>query len=149
MNAQTEIIVVDASNLILGRMATVVAKHLLQGKNVVILNSERAVVSGKRLSKIREAKEKLEIGHPRKGPYWPRQPDRYVKRVVRGMLPRQTPKGKEAYKRLRVFIGVPPDYRDNPARTIAEAKAAKLRCPTITVGELTKELGWHPVDKGE
>ncbi len=148
MNTQNEIIV-DASNLILGRMATVIAKHLLQGENVVILNSERAVISGKRLSKTREAKEKLEIGHPRKGPYWPRQPDRYVKRVVRGMLPRQTPKGKEAYKRLRVFIGVPPEYKDNPPRTIAEAKSEKLKCSTITVGELVKEIGWHPIGKGE
>jgi large subunit ribosomal protein L13 len=149
MNTQTDTMIVDATNLILGRMATVVATHLLQGENVVILNSERAVVSGKRLSRTREAKEKLEIGHPRKGPYWPRRPDRYVKRVVRGMLPRQTPKGKAAYKRLRVYIGVPPDYKDNPARTIAEARAVKLRCPTVTVGELTTELGWHPAGKSE
>jgi large subunit ribosomal protein L13 len=149
MNAETAIVVVDASNLIVGRMATVVAKRLLHGERVVILNSERAVISGKRLSKTQEAKEKLKIGHPRKGPYWPRKPDMYVKRVVRGMLPRQTPKGKEAYKRLRVFIGVPPVYRDISAGTIAEAKAAKLRCPTITVGELTQELGWRPIGKGE
>jgi large subunit ribosomal protein L13 len=149
MNAQDEIIIFDASNLILGRMATVVAKHLLQGEKVVILNSEKAVISGKRLSKTREAKEKLKIGHHRKGPYWPRQPDRYVKRAVRGMLPRGSHKGKEAYKRLRVFIGVPSVYKDNPTSTITEAKAEKLRCSTITVGELVKEIGWHPVGQGE
>jgi large subunit ribosomal protein L13 len=148
MSAQTEIIF-DASNLILGRMATVAAKHLLQGHNVVILNSERAIISGSRRSRTREAKERLNIGHPRKGPFWPRQPDRYVKRVIRGMLPRQSPKGKEAYKRLRVFIGVPPDYKGNPTRTIAEAKAERLRCATITVGDLVREIGWHPTGKGE
>jgi large subunit ribosomal protein L13 len=144
MKAQSEI-VIDASNLILGRMATVVAKHLLQGEGVVILNAEKSVISGKRLSKVREAKEKLEIGHHRKGPYWPRQPDKYVKRAIRGMLPRQSPKGKEAYKRLRVFIGVPPELIDNPGKTIPEAKAEKLKCSSITVGELVKEIGWHPV----
>ena len=144
MKAQSEI-VIDASNLILGRMATVVAKHLLHGECVVILNAEKTVVSGKRLSKVQEAKGKLNIGHPRKGPYWPRQPDRYVKRAIRGMLPRQTPKGKEAYTRLRVFIGVPPEFRDNPGKTVSEAKAEKLKCSYITVGELTKEIGWHPV----
>jgi large subunit ribosomal protein L13 len=144
MKTKSEI-VIDATNLILGRMATVVAKHLLEGGNVTVLNSEKTVISGKRGSHVQDAKEKLKIGHPRKGPYFPRQPDRYVKRVVRGMLPRQSAKGKEAYKRLRVFIGVPPEFKDVPLKTISEANAEKLKCPTITVGELVKEIGWHPV----
>jgi large subunit ribosomal protein L13 len=137
-------IVIDATNLILGRMATVVAKHLLEGGDVTVLNSEKTVISGKRVSKVQEEKEKLKIGHPRKGPYFPRQPDRYVKRAVRGMLPRKSAKGKEAYKRLRVFIGVPPEFKDTPLKTISEANAEKLKCHTITVGELVKEIGWHP-----
>jgi large subunit ribosomal protein L13 len=138
-------IIIDATNLILGRMATVVAKHLLEGGNVTILNSEKTVMSGKRMSKVQHEKEKLKIGHPKKGPFFPRQPDRYVKRAIRGMLPRKNAKGKEAYKRLRVFIGVPPEFKDAPLETISEAKAEKLKCPTITVGELVKEIGWHPV----
>jgi large subunit ribosomal protein L13 len=137
--------VIDASNLILGRMATVVAKRLLQGESVIILNAERAVVSGKRLSKVKEEKRKLEIGHPRKGPFFPRQPDRFVKRAIRGMLPRKKPKGMEAYKRLRVFIGVPQEFKGKSAETVVEAKAEKLKCPYITVGELVKEIGWTPV----
>ncbi len=148
MESQSEpAIVVDASNLILGRMATVATKHLLNGENVIILNAEKAVISGKKISRVREAKEKLEIGHPRKGPYFPRQPDRFVKRVVRGMLPRKKPKGKAAFKRLRVFIGVPEEFKDKPTVTISEASAEKLRCPCATVGELVKEIGWEP--KGE
>lgn len=137
--------VIDASNLILGRMATVVAKRLLQGESVIILNAEKAVISGKRLSKVKEEKRKLEIGHPRKGPFFPRQPDRFVKRAIRGMLPRKKPKGMEAYKRLRVFIGVPQEFKATPAETVVEAKAEKLKCPYITVGELVKEIGWTQV----
>ncbi len=136
-------IIVDASNLILGRMATVAAKRLLNGENIVILNAEKAIVSGKKLSRVKEEKKKLEIGHPRKGPYFPRQPDRFVKRVVRGMLPRKKPKGKTAYKRLRVFIGVPEEFEDKPTETISEASAEKLRCPYVTVGEIVKEIGWE------
>ncbi len=139
--------VVDASNLILGRMATVVAKRLLQGEDVIILNAEKAVVSGKRLSRVKETKEKLKIGHPRKGPYFPKQPDRFVKRVVRGMLPRKKPKGKDAYKRLRVFIGVPQEFKGQTAETISEAKAEKLKCPYISIGELVKEIGWSEVSE--
>jgi large subunit ribosomal protein L13 len=146
MKPQSEpITVVDADNLILGRMATVVAKHLLQGESVIILNAEKAVVSGKRLSRVRETKQKLEIGHPRKGPYFPKRPDRFVKRSIRGMLPRKKPKGKDAYKRLRVFIGVPKEFKDQQLEIISEAKAEKLKCPYISVGELVKEIGWTPV----
>lgn len=148
MKAQSRLVtIVDANNLILGRMATVAAKRLLQGEKVVILNAEKAVISGKRLSRVREAKEKLEIGHPRKGPYFPRTPDRFVRRAIRGMLPRKKPRGKEAYKRLRVFIGVPREFEDQSVETIPEAKAEGLRCPYITVGNLVREIGW--VEQGE
>ncbi len=140
-----QVTVFDANNLILGRMATVVAKRLLKGENIVVLNAEKAVISGKKLTRVKESKKKLEIGHPRKGPYFYRQPDRFVKRVIRGMLPRQKPKGVSAYRRLRVFIGVPHEFKDRPVETIAEAKAEKLRCPYVTVGELVKEIGWTPV----
>ena len=137
--------IVDASNLILGRMAAVIAKRLLQGENIVILNAEKAIVSGKRISRVKETKRRLEIGHPKKGPFFQRKPDRFVKRAIRGMLPRSKPRGKDAYKGLRVFIGVPHGYMNRPVETIVEAKAEKLRCPYITVGELVKEIGWTPV----
>lgn len=140
-----QVTIVDADNLILGRMATVVAKRLLQGESVIILNAEKAVISGKRLSRVKETKQKLEIGHPRKGPYFPKRPDRFVKRAIRGMLPRKKPKGKDAYKRLRVFIGVPKEFKDHQLEMISEAKAEKLKCPYISVGELVKEIGWTPV----
>lgn len=139
------VIVVDASSLVLGRMATEVAKRLIQGESVVVLNAEKAVMSGRRLSRVKEVKKKLEIGHPRKGPFFARRPDRFVKRTVRGMLPRKKPKGKEAYKRLRVFIGVPQEFDDQPRETIPKAKAEKLKCSYVTVGELTKEIGWNPL----
>jgi len=143
MKTQSKLVtVVNADNLILGRMASVVAKHLLEGENVVVLNAEKAIISGKRSSRVKEEKRKLEIGHPRKGPFFPRRPDRFVKRTVRGMLPRKKPKGKEAYKRLRVFIGVPQEFKDQTMETISEAKVAKLKCPYVTVGDLVKEIGW-------
>ena len=135
---------IDAENLILGRMATIVAKRLLKGETIIILNSEKAVISGKRSSRVKEAKRKLEIGHPRKGPYFPRRPDRYVRRTIRGMLPHKRSKGKESYKRLLVYNGVPLKYEDTKKETIAGAVAEKLKCPYLTVGELTKEIGWTP-----
>ena len=138
-------IIVDAKGLILGRLASNVAKLLLQGKTVVILNAEKAAISGKKQQIVQEAKAFLEVGHPRKGPLHPRRPDKIVSRTVRGMLPRRKPKGVEAYKRLRVYLGAPLGFEDKKIQTIPEASADKLKSPYITVGELAKEIGgWTP-----
>jgi large subunit ribosomal protein L13 len=134
--------IVNAEELILGRMASIVAKRLLRGETITIVNAEKAVISGKRRSKVREAKEFLQVGHPRKGPFHYRRPDRIVRRTVRGMLPHKQPKGKQAYKRLKVFIGAPEEARDQTMETLAEAHAEKLTCPYFTVGEFAKEIGW-------
>jgi large subunit ribosomal protein L13 len=138
-------IIVDAKGLILGRLASNVAKLLLQGETVIILNAEKAAISGKKQQIVQEAKTFLEVGHPRKGPLHPRRPDKIVSRTVRGMLPRRKPKGVEAYKRLRVYLGAPLEFEDKKIQTIPEASADKLKSPYITVGELAKEIGaWVP-----
>jgi large subunit ribosomal protein L13 len=135
--------IVNAEELILGRMASTVAKRLLKGETIIIVNAEKAVISGKKKSRVREAKEFLQVGHPRKGPFHYRRPDRIVRRTVRGMLPYKQPKGKQAYKRLKVFIGAPDKFRDQAMETLAEAHAEKLTCPYFTVAQFSKEIGWR------
>ena len=137
-------IIIDAKGLILGRMSSIVAKRLLQGESIVVLNAEKAAISGKRLQIVHEAKTFLEVGHPRKGPYHPRRPDRIVCRTVRGMLPWKKPKGRQAYKRLKVYLGAPKEFDGKEIQTILDASAEKLKSPYITVGELAKEIGWSP-----
>ena len=145
--AREQTVVVDAKGLILGRMASTIAKRLLQGENIIIMNAEKAVISGKRLSRIKEAKKKLEIGHPKKGPFHPRRPEEIVRRTIRGMLPRRKPKGQQAYRRLKVFVDVPQELIETETQTIPDARSEKLKCPYITVGKLAKEIGW--VSTGE
>lgn len=135
-------LVIDANGLILGRMASIVAKCLLKGEIIVILNAEKAVISGKRLGKVRQAKTFLEVGHPRKGPFHSRRPDRIVRRTVRGMLPRKKPKGRQAYRRLQVLLGIPRHFKGKKTQEIPSASAEKLGCQYLTVGELAKEIGW-------
>lgn len=142
MTVVEDAVVIDAKGLVLGRIASTVAKRLLQGERIFILNAEKAIISGRRLSRVREAKAFLEVGHPGKGPYHPRMPDQILRRTVRGMLPRKKPKGMEAYRRLRVFIGVPQEFEGKETETIPDADADKLRCPCITLGELAEEMGW-------
>jgi len=134
---------VDADGLILGRMTSIVAKRLLNGEEIIIVNAEKAVLSGKKKSKVVETKEFLNVGYPRIGPFHYKRPDRIVRRTVRGMLPYKQAKGRSAYKRLRVFIGVPGDLKEQKMETLEEAQAKKLKCPYFTVGELAKEIGWN------
>ena len=134
--------VIDASGLILGRMASITAKRLLLGESITIVNAEKAVISGKRLSKAKEAKRFLEVGHPGKGPFHPRRPDQIIRRSVRGMLPRRLPKGQAALKRLKVFLGLPQELSQAALQTIPAASVSKLKCPYVTVGEFAKEIGY-------
>ncbi len=141
--AKTQVTLVNADGLILGRMASKVAKRLLNGEKVIIVNAEKAVLSGKKKSKVAEAKKFLEVGAPMKGPFHYRRPDRILRKTVRGMLPFKQPKGKQAYKKLKVFIGVPEDLKDQQMITLKEAQAAKLKVPYFTLAELAKEIGWN------
>lgn len=140
---KTPLTIVNADGLILGRMASKVAKRLLNGEKVIIVNAEKAVLSGRKKSKVAEAKEFLEVGAPTRGPFHYRQPDRILRKTVRGMLPFKQPKGKMAYKKLKVFIGVPEDLKGQQMITFEEAQATKLKGAYFTLAELAKEIGWN------
>ena len=134
---------VNAEGLIVGRMCSKVAKRLLNGEEVIILNAEKAVFSGKKKSKVLEAHIFLEVGAPMRGPFHYRRPDRFIRKTVRGMVPFKQPKGKNAYKRLKVFMGVPLEFKDQKMITFDEAQSSNLKGPHFTLGELAKEIGWN------
>jgi large subunit ribosomal protein L13 len=134
---------INADGLILGRMASNVAKKLLNGEKIIIVNAEKAIISGKKKNKVAEAKEFLEVGAPKRGPFHYRRPDRIMRKTVRGMLPFKKPKGKTALKKLKVFISVPEDLKDQQMITLKEAQAEKLKGPYFTLAELAKEIGWN------
>ncbi|KON32238.1 hypothetical protein AC478_00790 [miscellaneous Crenarchaeota group-1 archaeon SG8-32-3] len=138
-----QVTLVDADGLILGRMASVVAKKLLNGEKIIVVNAEKAVISGKKKNKVAEAKEFLEVGAPKRGPFHYRRPDRILRKTVRGMVPFKKPKGKNALKKLKVFISVPEDLKDQQLMSIEEAQAAKLNGPYFTLADLAKEIGWN------
>jgi len=136
-------VVINADGLILGRMASKIAKRLLNGEEITIVNAEKSVLSGKKRSKVAEAKEFLEVGAPERGPFHYRRPDRIMRKTIRGMLPIKQPKGKTAFKKLKVFMGVPKELKALKMETLAEAQATKLKGPHFTLAELAKEVGWN------
>ncbi len=136
--------IVDAANLILGRMASYVARQALDGKRIVVLNAERAVISGTRARVVARAKEKLKtrtLGNLEKSPTHPRKPDTYVRRVIRGMLPWKKTSGKQAFRRVRVYVGTPSEFQGKPMAKILDANASKLRVPYVSVAQLSQEIG--------
>src|SRR5512136_1252135 len=135
--------VVNGEGLILGRMCSMVAKRLLNGEKIVVVNAEKIVISGKRKSKVAEAHVFLEVGAPERGPFHSRRPDRIVCKTVRGMVPWQQPKGKLAYKRLKAYLGVPAQFKDQNMETDQYALASKLSGPHFTLKELAIEIGWN------
>ena len=131
--------IIDATGLTLGRLGTYAAKRLLNGEEIAIVNSEKAIISGKKSSIKISYKKKRDLGTYRKGPFFPRMPDMIVKRTIRGMIPYQTPHGKEAFKRLKCYIGIPKQFDGKKFEKIDEAK--KTPIDFLTIEELAEYLG--------
>jgi large subunit ribosomal protein L13 len=130
---------VDANNQIVGRLAVKIAKEALKGNNVYVLNSEHAVISGNPEYTERIYKEKVNRGDPYHGPFYPKMPERILKRIVRGMLPKKTT-GRQALKRIKTFRSMPEEFDGKKLVQFKEAEN-KLECKYITLGELSKKLG--------
>ena len=135
--------VIDATNLILGRLAAKAAKQALQGETVTIVNCEKAVVTGNRKSLFESYDKKFDVGQVNQGPYFPRRPDMLVRRTIRGMLPRKKPRGRAAFERVKCHIGMPANIKAEDAKTIPEARVERIKkAAHITVNELCKHIGY-------
>ncbi|MBD6955076.1 MAG: 50S ribosomal protein L13 [Thermoplasmata archaeon] len=132
--------IIDATDHIVGRLSSKVAKMLLEGEEVIIINAEKSVITGNKEFIFKDYLEKWQRGSVRKGPHYPRMPDRILRRTVRGMLPFKTSHGREAYKRLRVFIGVPENIDIKSAEKIEDAIYRRVR-NKVTLGEVSRYLG--------
>jgi large subunit ribosomal protein L13 len=145
MMEEKEFTMIDADGLILGRMASLVAKRLLNGESIVIVNAENAIISGHRGNIVREQKKTLELGGaPHHGPIHWRRPDRLVRNTVKGMLPFEKSKGKQAYRRLKVYIGTPKELEGREKEILKDANVDRLRGRFVTLGEVAKTIGWNP-----
>ena len=136
---------VDATNQIAGRLSSKVAKIILSGDRVVVVNAEKSLISGSRTSVVNQWKERLELSsrvNPIYGPIHPRRPDNILRRMVRGMVPRKKPKGALAMKRLRVYIGVPAGMEAAKLTKFKDAEASRPVPVYVTMQDLSKSLGW-------
>ena len=142
----------DAKNKILGRFCSQVAKKVLLGEHIVIINAKDAIISGTKRNIHEKYLAKLNIStatNPRRGPFWPRRPDTFMRNVIKKMLPRKKFRGKEALKRVNVYIANIPErfkkrYQILTPSVINNADKTRLSYYNkfITLEDLCLRIGW-------
>ena len=134
--------VINAQNLILGRLASIVAKRALEGEEIAIVNVEKVVISGTRTQVTGTYLKKRQRGSKEGGPFFPRRPDHIMKRTIRGMLPYKRQPGREAFQRVKTYVGIPLEFREIPMETIEEAHVTRLSSPRyVTLESISSYLG--------
>ncbi len=118
--------IIDASNLILGRLGSYVANKALLGKKIDIVNCESCVITGKRDKILGDYRNKLKRGIPSKGPFTHRMPHRFVKRAIRGMLPYKKERGRIAFKNIKCYVGIPKNLKNQKFEIIKNANIEKV-----------------------
>ncbi|WP_455393216.1 50S ribosomal protein L13 [[Eubacterium] cellulosolvens] len=131
--------IINADGLVLGRLASVLAKQLLSGDEIVVINAEKAIITGPKKTIFLKYQKMRDISHARKGPHFPRMPDRILKRTVRGMIPYQTPRGRKAFKNLKVYIGTPSEFENKKSESVSQA-TLKAVSQYVELGEVSRYL---------
>lgn len=113
--------VVDAENVVLGRLASVIAKmlrgkhkpsftpHIDTGDHIVVINAEKVKLTGRKLTQkkfywhtgyaggIKERTPEFTLAGA--------HPERLVEKAVERMLPKESPLARDQFAKLRVYAG--------------------------------------------
>lgn len=128
--------IIDGKNAVLGRLASYTAKESLKGEEIKIVNCEQVIITGNKKDIEADIQKRREmIGSGQKGPHISRTSEKIVKRAIRGMLPdHRVGVGRDAFKRIRCYVGIPPEFKDSKKITFNHEDKLKY----ILVKELTK-----------
>ena len=135
---------INAENLILGKLATNVAKRLISGETITIANAEKAVMLGTKEAKAYKFKKRLGIaykGMPERGPKYSNRPETIMRYAIRGMLPTERASGRDAFRRLKVYSGLPLELKDRNLKTVPDAKCKSDRF--VYLEEVCKHIGYE------
>ena len=126
--------IINAEGSSLGRIASEAAKSALLGKETIVVNCEKAIITGRKgaaVEKYLDVKQKG--GSSQKGPYIDSEPQKILKRAIRGMLPYKKGRGKQALERIRCYKEIPEKYKD-------EVKGSEKIKLGLSLKELSKRL---------
>ncbi|KAK5645997.1 hypothetical protein RI129_004461 [Pyrocoelia pectoralis] len=145
-------VIIDGKGHLLGRLAAVVAKTLLQGDKVIVVRCEQLNISGNffrnKLKYLAFLRKRCNV-NPARGPFHFRAPSRIFWKTVRGMVPHKIERGKQALRRLKCYEGIPPPY-DKRKRVVVPG-ALRMLCLKpgrryCDVGRISDEVGWKYKD---
>ncbi|KAJ5551358.1 hypothetical protein N7535_000691 [Penicillium sp. DV-2018c] len=153
MSSFESVVCIDGKGHLLGRLASTVAKQLLNGQKIVVVRCEALNISGEffraKLKYHAYLRKMTRFNPTRGGPFHFRAPSRILYKAIRGMIPHKTARGAAAMERLKVFEGVPPPY-DKKKRVVVPQALRVLRLRPgrkyCTVGRLSHEVGWKYQD---
>jgi len=128
--------IIDGENAVLGRLASYAAKEALRGEEVIVLNSEKIIITGSRKWINDEFTRKRKMaGTSQKGPKHSRPPYMIIKKVIRGMLPdHRSGTGRNAFKRIKCYEGIPGEFKDKKMIKISGDEKNKF----IRIGEISR-----------
>lgn len=128
--------IIDGKNAILGRLGSYVAKEALKGEEIAILNCDQVIITGSKKNIEKSFHEKRSrVGSSQKGPKHSKSSEKIVKRTIRGMLPEHRfGRGREAFKRIKCYIGVPKEFQESKTIKAGKEKPNKF----IPVKEISK-----------
>merc|ERR1711935_80450 len=143
-----KVVVIDCKDHLLGRLASTIAKEILNGQKVVCVRTEDINISGslfRNKIKFEYFLKKRMLTNPKKGPIHFRSPARILWRTVRGMLRHKTPRGANALARMSLFEGIPAPY-DKMKRVVVPGAIRNLRLKPgrkyCRLGDLAAKVGW-------
>ena len=117
--------VVDADGMVLGRLATEVARiirgkhkpmftpHMDTGDNVIVINASKVRVTGRKAEQKEYFRHTGYMGHERFTPFatmLAKHPERVIEKAVYGMLPKNALGRQKLRNKLRVFAGAQHDH---------------------------------------
>lgn len=132
--------IIDAEDKVLGRLATNIARTVKDGEEVKVVNSEKVVISGNAEEVKDHYRQKYERGSRDFGPYYPKRPDKILKRVVRNMLPDDSEESM-----VRTYLSVPHELDTDEVKVpdVKEGEDLKMR-NYVKLGEVSEYIGWTP-----
>jgi large subunit ribosomal protein L13 len=131
-------VIVETRDCILGRVASQVAERAMDGERVAIVNAEKAVITGGRDDVMSVYRDRVRVGSDR-GPYYPKRPDGLFKRAVRGMIPYKTPRGREAFENVRIYVGNPYDEDGEVLDDTSLDRLSNIKF--VSLGDISDQLG--------
>lgn len=142
-----EFLLIDAKDKIMGRLASKVAKLALLGKQVIVINAKDIVISGSKKNIFEKYNQRKNIKtrtNPTRGPFFYRRPDRFFRRVVRGMLPFKQNRGQEAYRRIKVYTNDidRSKFKNLVEHEVKDVSADRLNRNYITLETVSGRFGW-------